>query len=510
MTKAPQVSTSYKLGKSNSKKFYTAILFFKDSIPKEYTTEIADLQKSKIFSPDGESVFFDHANELIFVSFGDKTKFVFRKGIQLFFTIADSFSKWDNVGLQIVISKDVSDFCGVVDLVYQIANTLDIGLYPVNSLTGTYKEKFPKPGIFSFQIEDKKREKEAAAGLEKNKVVSQHLNEIRFIAHLPANHYTPEEFVASAKELSKQYKLALKVWDEPELRKEKLGGILSVCEGSDKKPKMIVLEYKHPKAKSTLALVGKGLTFDAGGISLKPASEMHEMKYDMCGAATALHAIGAIAGLKLEVNIITALGVAENMPDGKAIKPGDVYTAYNGMTVEVQNTDAEGRLVLGDVLSYITRNYKPDYVIDLATLTGAVIIALGHEAAGLMTSSDILRQVLLTASEHSQDRLWELPFWEEYGEDLKSDIADVRNITGGGKGAGTISASRYLSKFSENNVPYAHLDIAGTAWRKGKSGTQTSGPTGWGIRLLVEAASLFAKLPAPISEKPAPKKVSRK
>ncbi len=213
----------------------------------------------------------------------------------------------------------------------------------------------------------------------------------------------------------------------------------------------------------------------------------------MCGAAATIHAIGAIAALKLPIHVIAAIGVAENMPDGKAIKPGDVYTAYNGTTVEVQNTDAEGRLVLGDVLSYVSKNYKPDFMVDLATLTGAVIIALGHEAAGVMTKSQLMREAIQIASDKSDDRVWELPLWDEYGEDLKSDIADLKNITGGGKGGGTVSAAMFLSKFVDESIEWAHIDIAGAAWRKKSSGTQISGPTGYGVRLLVDLAETLSK-----------------
>lgn len=273
-----------------------------------------------------------------------------------------------------------------------------------------------------------------------------------------------------------------------------MGGILSVCEGSDKKAKMILLEYTpvKPVTKKKLAIIGKGLTFDSGGISIKPAQDMHEMKYDMCGAATAIHAIGAIAELGLGVSVIAAIGVAENMPDAGAIKPGDVYTAHNGITVEVQNTDAEGRLVLGDVLSYVGKKFKPDYMLDLATLTGAIIISLGHEAAGVMSNSEVLTSLLKEASVSSDERIWEMPLWEEYSEDLKSDIADIRNVAG--RAGGSLSAAKFLERFVEPGIAWAHIDIAGTAWRKKTSGTQIgNGPTGYGVRLLVDLVEKIGK-----------------
>lgn len=330
--------------------------------------------------------------------------------------------------------------------------------------------------------------------MDKSRAVSKYVNGARFIAHLPANHFTPEEFVSRSKEIAKEAGLKITVMDEPQLKKEKMGGILAVSQGSDKKPKMIVLEYNPPKTKSKkkLALIGKGLTFDSGGISIKPAQDMHEMKYDMCGAAAVIHAIGAIAELGISVPVIAAIGVAENMPDAAALKPGDVYTAHNGLTVEVQNTDAEGRLVLGDVLSYIGKKYKPDYMVDLATLTGAIIISLGHEAAGVMSNSDKLRGLLDEASASSDERTWNLPLWEEYGEDLKSDIADLRNIAG--RPGGSLSAAKYLERFVDPEIDWAHIDIAGTAWRKKASGTQIgNGPSGYGVRLLVDLAEKLEK-----------------
>ena len=283
------------------------------------------------------------------------------------------------------------------------------------------------------------------------------------------------------------------VFNEKELKENGLNGILSVCDGSNKKAKMIILEYKpkNPTTKKTLAIVGKGITFDSGGISLKPSGSMHEMKYDMCGAAVVLHAVGAVASLNLGMNIVLAIGVAENMPDACAVKPGDVYTAYNGLTVEVQNTDAEGRLVLGDVLSYVSKNYEPNYMVDLATLTGAVIIGLGHEAAAIMGKKGIISH-LKKASESSGDRVWELPFWEEYALDLKSNIADVKNITGG-RGAGTITAGKFLEKFVDSKIEWAHIDIAGTSWRDKPNGVQAPIVTGYGVRLLVDLVEQLEK-----------------
>jgi leucyl aminopeptidase len=489
--KLPSSKLKFDFGKSKSKSYYEVHHFYKGSIPKDVLKKINSVVESKIFEAESGQIFTEHASKKIYIGLGDEKKISIRKIASTYLRLGAELIKWKGQGLEIHFSKELEEKFLIFPLVYQIANSLEIAAYPVDSLSKTYKDRKIELDVISFV----NSEKEATlSALKKSKIVSKYLNESRYVEHLPANHFTPEEFVERSKEIAKENKLKITVFDESKLEKEKMGGILSVCQGSDKKPKLIILEYnpKNAKTKEKLALIGKGLTFDAGGISLKPAGEMHEMKYDMCGAAAVIHAIGAISSLGIPVPVIAAIGVAENMPDASAIKPGDVYTAYNGTTVEVQNTDAEGRLVLGDVLSYISKKYKPDYMIDLATLTGAVIIALGHEAAGVMTNSRELFDMIDSASLQSDDRIWELPLWEEYGEDLKSDIADLRNITGG-RGAGTLSAAQFLSKFVDSEIKWAHIDIAGAAWRAKPSGTQTSGPTGYGIRLLVDLAHELVK-----------------
>ncbi|MDF3819689.1 leucyl aminopeptidase [Leptospira sp. 96542] len=479
------------IGSSKHANHYKLVPLFQEEVKETLGKRFGSQIEAKVFAGDVGQEFKDESEKIIYLGLGEKEKLQFRKFISLFFKFGERILKWDGMGLEIQISKSISKKFSTDKIAYQIANALFIGNYPVSVLQTKKKDKKELGSVF-IHFADKSVEEIANHGLSKAKIVAKHVNGARHIAHLPANYFTPDDFVSRAKEIAKEQKLTVKVWDEPQLKKEGLGGILAVAKGSELKGKMVVLEYKPAKAKKKFAIVGKGLTFDTGGISLKPPGEMHEMKYDMCGAAATIHAIGAIAALKLPIHVVAAIGVAENMPDGKAIKPGDVYTAYNGTTVEVQNTDAEGRLVLGDVLSYISKNYKPDYMVDLATLTGAVIMALGHEAAAILTNSSPLRDALNKASNESDDRVWELPLWEEYGEDLKSDIADLKNITGGGKGAGTISAAIFLSKFVTEGIEWAHIDIAGAAWRKKSSGTQTNGPTGYGVRLLVDLAKELA------------------
>ncbi|MCB1193186.1 MAG: leucyl aminopeptidase family protein [Leptospiraceae bacterium] len=477
------------IGKNKSNNLYNIYHVFKNDIPPNLKGELEPFATSKIFIGDMGQQHIDHKGRIIYLGLGEKEKITLRKIAGIYIKMGEQLVKWENVGLNINVSQELTDLFSSRLIVYHLSTSLEVGAFAVNSLSKAYREKTIKVGMITFSLENKKEEQKAKEGQLKSKIVSPYVNGARYVEHLPANHFTPDGFVERAKAIAQENKLTITVFDESRLKKEKLNGILSVCQGSEQKPKMIIMEYKPVGANSQnkLAIVGKGLTFDAGGISLKPSAEMHEMKYDMCGAAAVIHAMGAIASLNLNIHVIAAIGVAENMPDGKAIKPGDVYTAYNGLTVEVQNTDAEGRLVLGDVLSYISKKYKPKYMIDLATLTGAVIVALGNEAAGVLCNSRELFATIQKASASSEDRVWELPMWEEYGEDLKSDIADIRNITSG-RLAGTIAGAQFLSKFVEKDVQWGHIDIAGTAWRSKPSGTQCQGPTGYGVRLLVDVA----------------------
>ncbi|TGK29082.1 leucyl aminopeptidase [Leptospira gomenensis] len=482
------------IGKNPSKSYYKLQILFKDHFPENLKTKFSLQTAAGIFTGDGGQVFTDESEKIIYLGLGESSKVKIRNVAQQFFTFGEKLKKWDGVGLEIHFPKLLTTALPADALVYQVVNSLEQGAYSINVLSKEYKENVKKIGAVSFVLQDAAKTKDAERGLKKGKVVSRYVNGTRYIAHLPANHFTPEEFVSRSKEIAKDNGLKITVFDEPQLKKEKMNGILSVCEGSDKKAKMILLEYSpaKPSTKKKLAIIGKGLTFDSGGISIKPAQDMHEMKYDMCGAAAAIHAIGAIAELGLGVPVIAAIGVAENMPDAAALKPGDVYTAHNGLTVEVQNTDAEGRLVLGDVLSYVGKKFKPDYMLDLATLTGAIIISLGHEAAGVMSNSETLTELLKAASETSDERIWEMPLWDEYAEDLKSDIADLRNVAG--RAGGSLSAAKYLERFVDPGIAWAHIDIAGAAWRKKSSGTQIgNGPTGYGVRLLVDFAEKLGK-----------------
>ncbi|WP_283743363.1 leucyl aminopeptidase [Sideroxydans sp. CL21] len=300
------------------------------------------------------------------------------------------------------------------------------------------------------------------------------------LGNLPGNICTPTYLAAKALALGKSHKsIKTTVLEEKDMQKLGMGSFLSVTRGSEQPAKLITLEYfGAAKTQMPIVLVGKGITFDTGGISLKPGAEMDEMKYDMCGAASVLGTLQAVAEMGLKLNVVGVIPTCENMPSGKATKPGDIVTSMSGQTIEILNTDAEGRLILCDALTY-SKKFNPDTVIDIATLTGACVIALGHVASGMFSNEDKLAQELLAAGEQSHDRVWQLPLWEDYQPLLDSNFADMANI--GGRAGGTITAACFLARFTKD-YRWAHLDIAGTAWLSGKQ----KGSTGRPVPLLTQ------------------------
>jgi leucyl aminopeptidase len=302
----------------------------------------------------------------------------------------------------------------------------------------------------------------------------------RTLGDLPGNICTPSYLADQARKIGREHKsVRVRVRSEAEMKRLGMGALLSVARGSDEPAKLITLEYGGgKKSAKPIALVGKGVTFDSGGISIKPAAAMDEMKFDMCGAASVLGTVKAVAKLGLKVNLVGIIPATENLPGGKASKPGDIFTSMSGQSVEVLNTDAEGRLILCDALTFAA-GFNPEVLIDIATLTGACVIALGAHASGLWSNNEDLAGALLEAGDYSGDRAWRMPLWEEYEEQLKSNFADMANI--GGREAGAITAASFLSKFTRDHR-WAHLDIAGTAWRSGKE----KGATGRPVPLLTQ------------------------
>ena len=305
----------------------------------------------------------------------------------------------------------------------------------------------------------------------------------RDVGNTPGNDLGPVELAREARALAARSGFRLRVLDKREIEKEKMGGLLGVNAGSARPPVFLVGEYAPQKSRGTVVLVGKGITFDSGGISLKPAASMGEMKYDMMGAATVFACLAAARALKLPVHVVALAPVTENMPGGSATRPGDILRMRSGKTVEVDNTDAEGRLVLADALSYAGK-FRPDVLIDYATLTGAVLIALGHECAGLMTSDEGLAGELVAAGEATGERLWRLPLWDEYRENLKSEWADMKNT--GGRSAGTINGGVFLKEFVPEGVAWAHLDVAAVAHFEKEQSGWPAGASGFGVALTME------------------------
>jgi len=358
-----------------------------------------------------------------------------------------------------------------------VAEAAGTGLYRINDLKSARK---PRPPALARVLCGPVTSGSLGAvrrGLAAGAAVSESSRLLRNLGNLPANICTPRYLAAHARELERTYRrhLRVRIFDEAAIRRLKMGCFLAVTRGSEEPPRFIVLEYRGGRRnRAPVVLVGKGVTFDTGGISLKDPGNMDEMKFDMCGAATVLAAIDFAARSELKINVVGLIPTCENMPSGRAIKPGDIVTSASGQTVEILNTDAEGRLILCDALNY-ARRYDPEVVVDFATLTGACVIALGNHFTGVMANDDALARELVDAGARTDDRAWQLPLTEDYGDQLRSNFADMANI--GGREGGAITAAAFLGKFTQG-LKWAHMDIAGTAWHggaaKGASGRPIS------------------------------------
>jgi leucyl aminopeptidase len=326
---------------------------------------------------------------------------------------------------------------------------------------------------------DRAAARRAAGGLAHGLAIAGGMELAKDLGNLPPNVCTPSYLAEQARELAKRYRMKVTVLERADMERLGMRTLLSVAQGSVQPPKFITLEHRGGPAKTKpVALVGKGITFDTGGISLKPSGEMDEMKFDMCGAASVLGTMKAIGEMKLPVNVVGVVPTTENMPGGRATRPGDIIKSLSGQTVEILNTDAEGRLILCDALTYVER-FEPAAVIDIATLTGACVIALGHVASALFANDDALAGEVTAAADAAYDRVWRMPVWEDYQEQLKSNFADFANI--GGRPAGAVTAACFLARFAKK-FKWAHLDIAGTAWKSGRE----KGATGRPVPLLTQ------------------------
>ena len=327
-------------------------------------------------------------------------------------------------------------------------------------------------------------------GCEKGKVIAEATNLARDLVNEPANHMTPGDMASVAERLAKTHRLRLTILDRERMEKEGMGALLGVARGSRQPPKLIVLSYKGDKASSeTLGFIGKGITFDSGGISIKPSEGMAEMKGDMAGGAAVLAALSAIAQLKPKINVTALVPATENLPGGNATKPGDILMAVNGKTIEVVNTDSEGRLILADALAYaVKQGLSP--LVDVATLTGACHVALGDFCSGIFGNTQELVDRLVKAGAEAGERLWQMPMYEEYKELNKSEVADIKNT--GGRWGGAITAAQFLSEFV-GDTPWLHIDIAGTSTTDKERGYLVKGATGVGVRTLVNLALASTK-----------------
>ena len=411
-------------------------------------------------------------NRILLVGLGEKSKIttkLYRKAL------ASAISTIKSAKI-----KSVS--CSLIDIdvknnaeqwkARQIIEIFNDAIYQYQETKSSNESKIELKNVSIIATGDTKPQ--AELGLQQGIAIAQGIELTKFLSDLPGNICTPSYLAEKAKNIAASAsKMSVEVLEESDMEALGMGSFLSVSRGSRQSAKLIVLNYQGgSKGSQPIVIVGKGLTFDAGGISLKPGAGMDEMKYDMCGGASVLGTLQAAAEMDLNINIIGIIPSSENMPDGDANKPGDVVTSMSGLTIEILNTDAEGRLILCDALTY-AKKFNPEVVIDLATLTGACLVALGRVPSGLLGNDDELCNDLINASETACDSLWRLPLWEEYQDQLKSSFADLANI--GGRDAGTITAACFLSRFTED-YRWAHLDIAGTAWRTGANKGATGRP----------------------------------
>jgi len=363
-----------------------------------------------------------------------------------------------------------------------IVEGIELGSYELSQ----YKSKPEKksfPENFTFIIPSKWNALEFNSGLKVGEIMAWGQNLSRDLIGHPSNYLTPRELAKTAKSLAGKFGFECEVLSEAAIKKLKMDCLLGVNSGSEKPPHFIIMKYKGPRAKKDpVCLVGKGITFDAGGISLKPAQDMDQMKGDMGGAACVIASMACAARLKLPVNLIGLVPTTENLPSGSAYKPGDVLTAMNGKTVEIINTDAEGRLILADALSY-AQKFEPAAIVDIATLTGAATIALGHFAAGLFVNDSKMRKLFKKASDSSSERVWEMPLWDEYQDSIKSSIADIKNSAG--RPGSFCTAAAFLNNFT-GDYPWAHIDMAAMDIEFKGGAYRPKGASGYGVRLMVE------------------------
>lgn len=387
----------------------------------------------------------------------------------------------------LAVALPKAELFGVTDqyLAQQALTIADMAYYHFDEFITDPKRTYPDDLVATFVL-DGHDEKQIQEGCHRGLAIARGVHFTRHWVDMPPDRSTPLQLAEQAKEVANAHGYTCTIFNEQEVNQMGMGGLSAVARGSERDCHLVILEYKTKKPNApTIGLVGKGITFDSGGLSLKPADYMETMKDDMAGAAAVIGALDALGSLNPDVNIVAVMPLAENLPSGKATKPGDIVTFYNGKTAEILNTDAEGRLILADALAYATKHYKLDAIVDLATLTGACVIALGHFYSAVLSQHDELVDKIEQASQLSGDRVWRLPMDNDFKPAIRSDNADIKNVGSKKYSAGTITASFFLQNFV-GDVPWAHLDIAGTAFDVPDISYYRSGATGVGVRLLVE------------------------
>lgn len=428
-----------------------------------------------------------HCRRLMVVGLGDRKRLTLEKIRRAASGAAKRARSYkiQSLAIEIIDYTSVRDIlhCSYSDLVQAFAEGASLSLYSFDKYITGQKKKEKKITSLILCDSDHRRLAEGIRGVKYASVLHDATFLARDMGNAPSNEIYPETLALIARRSARTHGYRATILDRRKIEQLGMGGLLAVNQGSAKPPRFIILEYGRKNKKTdTIVLVGKGITFDSGGISIKPPAGMSEMKMDMSGAAAVIAALEACARLRLPVHLVGLIPATENMPGGDALKPGDIIHHYNGITSEVDNTDAEGRLVLADALAYASV-FKPDAIIDLATLTGACVVALGHHTTGMMGTSKEVMARLSAAGERTYERVWQLPLFDEYEKLIKSEIADVKNT--GGRGAGAITAAFFLKKFVGNH-PWVHLDIAGTAMIEESHDYIPKGSSGVGIRLLTD------------------------
>src|SRR5712692_1989231 len=451
------------------------------------------IQTEEFAAKEGETAYFHlsstglKAKRLLLIGCGERDEYRPAQISQMAGTAA-RFLRSKNAKTIAIVARGEGDAQRTAQMVIQSAV---MGLFETDKYRTKDKEQRELDRI--VVVIEGADEKAVQRGAERGGVVGEAANFTRDLANEPGGYMTPTILATRAKESARKFGLTFDVLDQKQMEKLGMGSLLGVSRGSDEPPKLIVLKYEPPKRaarkKDLLALVGKGITFDSGGISLKPGENMELMKYDMTGAATVIGTMRAIAQLKPPIQVLGVAPCSENLPSGKATKPGDVLKAMTGKTIEVINTDAEGRLVLADAIAY-AKKLGATRIIDMATLTGAVSVALGDVNTGILGTDQALIDGVIDAGKGVGEKFWQLPLDKEYSAQIKSDIADIKNV--GGRKAGTITAAAFLKEFADG-VSWAHLDIAGTAWGDDAKPYRAKGPTGIAVRTLIEFVERSAR-----------------